>query len=104
MNEMIGDDMILVIDSLGGNCPVQAEGVIDGKLFYFRSRGSAWSFSVDEKDPVCDDPEWEHQEDYGTWPDAGWITEDQAREFIAKAAGLYRASQQSEIVEGKNMG
>ena len=29
--------MTLAIDWIGGNCPVQAEGTIDGKRFYFRS-------------------------------------------------------------------
>ena len=76
------------IDMLGGNCPVQAEGKIDGKPFYFRSRGSEWSLRIGG-DPICD-PEWEHYEDYpGGEYDAGWITEDEARSFIAKGADLY---------------
>ena len=79
------------IDCLGGNCPVQARGTIDGKPFYFRSRGEHWSMSIGGAD-VVGDPEWYHEEEYGPWPDAGWISDDQARAFIDKASGFYRAS------------
>ena len=82
------DDPGIIIEYLGGNCPVQGEGTIDGKPFYFRSRGAAWSLGVGGE-PVGK-PDWEIQEAYGTWPDAGWITEDEARAFIAKGAKLYR--------------
>ena len=34
---------VLMIDWCGGNCPVQAEGKINGKPFYFRARGECWS-------------------------------------------------------------
>jgi hypothetical protein len=80
----------LVIDYLGGNCPVQAEGTILGEPFYFRARGSRWSLGIGG-DPVGK-PEWEHEEQYGEWPDAGWMNEDEARAFIDKAVGLYRES------------
>ena len=82
------DDPGLVIESLGGNCPVQAEGTVDGIPFYFRSRGDEWSFGVGD-DPIGA-PEWEHCEPYGIWPEAGWITEEQAMKFIAQAAALWR--------------
>lgn len=76
------------IDTLGGNCPVQSEGEILGKPFYFRARGSSWSFSVGS-DPVGD-PEWLHEEDYGSDPfAAGWMTEDEALSFIKKASDIY---------------
>ena len=38
--------MELDIHSLGGNCPVQAEGLIDGHPFFFRARGAHWSMTV----------------------------------------------------------
>ena len=82
---------MLEIDFLGGNCPVQAEGTIDGRPFYFRSRGEHWSMSIGGDDVVYD-PEWHYEEEYGPWPDAGWISDDQAMAFIEKAAGLYRAA------------
>ena len=79
----------IVITCLGGNCPVQAEGTIDGKPFYFRSRGEHWSMSIGGED-VVGNPEWRHEEEYGDGPfEAGWITEDEAREFIKKSAGRF---------------
>ncbi len=77
----------ITIDMFGGNCPVQAEGFIKGAPFYFRSRGESWSFGVGD-DPVGN-PNWEHMEFYGVWPDAGWITEEQAMDFIIKAATMW---------------
>ena len=80
----------LVIDWLGGNCPVQAEGKVDGQEFYFRARGSRWSFSVGGSDVIVS-PDWFYEEPYGLGPfDAGWMTEDEARAFIDKAVALYR--------------
>ena len=80
---------IIVIDTIGGNCPVQAEGTIDGKPFYFRARWSYWSIGIGGVDP-CIDPEWEHGEKYSDeLYAAGWMTEEEARTFIDKAANLY---------------
>ena len=73
-----------------GSCPVQSEGVVDGKDYYFRSRGNSWSLSIGGDDEISA-PEWFYEEDFGTWPDAGYITDDQAHEFIGKAVGLYRS-------------
>ena len=82
----------IVIACLGGNCPVQAEGTIDGKPFYFRSRGEHWSMSIGGED-VVSNPEWRHEEEYGDGPfEAGWITEDEAREFMEKSAGRFHMS------------
>lgn len=77
---------------LGGNCPVQAEGTVNGKEFYFRARGDSWSMQIGGED-VVGDPEWEYEEDYGEGPyDAGWMTEDEARAFLQQAAELYAAA------------
>lgn len=84
----------LVIEYLGGKCPVQGEGEVDGEEFYFRSRGDSWSMSIGGPD-VIGEPKWYYEEDYGQWPDAGWISEDEALSFIRKAADLYRASLRS---------
>ncbi|MEP3616861.1 hypothetical protein [Parasphingorhabdus sp.] len=79
----------IVIDMIGGNCPVQAEGTIEGKPFYFRARGQHWSLSVGGQDPVIN-PDWSYEEAYGEGPfDAGWMSEEEARGFLEKAAGLY---------------
>lgn len=85
----MSDNPGLVIDYLGGKCPVQAEGTLDCVPFYFRSRGESWSFGVGPE-PVTT-PDWEYEEPYGTWPDAGWITDDEAHAFIDKAVALYRS-------------
>lgn len=83
----------IVIDQLGGCCPVQAEGTVNGSPFYFRARGMGWTFSVGE-DPVevcCGYSEGFHyEEEYGDGPyAAGWMSEDEARAFIAKAAAMF---------------
>lgn len=84
----MSDDPEIVIDTIGGNCPVQAEGSINGENFYFRSRGEYWSIDVGGNDP-CVKAEFTYGERYGKWPEAGWITEDEARAFITKGAVLF---------------
>lgn len=79
----------LEIDFLDGFCPVQAEGRLDGEPFLFRARGDRWSLSVGGR--VLSDPAWRHEESYGTWPDAGWIEEPEARRLIERGAALYRS-------------
>ena len=34
------------LDTIGGSCPVQGEGTVDGLYWYFRARGERWSFEV----------------------------------------------------------
>ena len=80
-------DPDIVIEFFGGNCPVQGEGTINGKPFYFRARGDSWSLGIGG-DPVGN-PEWEHREWYGTWPDAGWMESEQAEAFLMAAAARF---------------
>jgi len=95
--EATSDVASLVIEQIYGNCPVQAEGKIDGKSFYFRSRGSSWSLSVGGD--LVSNPEWQYIEDYGEDEfSAGWMPEDEARDFIEKAAGLFLKSKFEEVV------
>jgi len=71
----------VIIQMLGGNCPVQAEGTINGQPFYFRARGDSWRMNIGD---------WSYEEDYGTGPfDAGWMTEDEARAFIKQSADKF---------------
>lgn len=78
----------LTIDWLGGNCPVQAEGTISGKPFYFRARGEHWKFSVGA-DPHSR-PDWQFEENYSDVKyAAGWMTESEAISLIEQAAALY---------------
>lgn len=85
-------DTDVVIDSLGGICPVEGEGTINGQPFYFRARGGRWSLAVGGTDPVVD-PAWTYSEPYGDWADAaGFMTEDEALRFIVAAAVRYAAA------------
>lgn len=83
------------IVELGGNCPVQAEGTIAGKPFYFRARGSSWRLSVGDGDPMRN-PEWTHKEGYGETFEAGWMEEKEAIRFILQAAEWYQATRSAE--------
>ena len=79
----------IVIDLIGGNCPVQAEGKINGVDFYFRARGSRWSINIGGADLILA-PDWRYEEPYGDGPyDAGWMSEDEARGFIGLAADRF---------------
>ena len=57
----------IVITSVSAVTVRQAEGTIDGKPFYFRSRGEHWSSSIGGED-VVGNPEWRHEEEYGDGP------------------------------------
>lgn len=81
------------VDWLGGNCPVQAEGTINGRPFYFRARGNSWRMNIGGGDVVTE-PEWSYDADYGTGPfDAGWMTQDQALTFIQQSAERFTNEQ-----------
>lgn len=79
----------VTIRYIGGNCPVQAEGTVDGKQFYFRARGDSLQMSVHDTDPLCDDA-WFFEQGYRQWPEAGWIAEDLARLWIAFALAEWK--------------
>jgi hypothetical protein len=86
---------IVTITLIGGNCPVQAEGDVDGHEFYFRARGNYWRMNIGGE-VVCN-PEWSYEEPYGDEPyAAGWMSEDEARAFIAKAVRLWAERRQPE--------
>lgn len=78
----------IVFDTLGGQCPKQAEGTINGHKFYFRARGMGWTLEL---------PDHKNREVvsvsalYGRWPSAGWITDEEARQFIESSAPLLLA-------------
>lgn len=79
----------IVIEMIGGNCPVQAEGTVAGVEFYFRARGNRWSMGIGGAD-VVGAPDWHYEEPYGGEPfAAGWMSTDDALAFIDKAAQLY---------------
>lgn len=79
-----------------GNCPVQADGFIDGAEFYFRARGKRWSMSIGGADVILD-PDWYYEEEWGDGPfAAGWMPEETARSMMEKAFAKYRAVVASE--------
>lgn len=87
-----------------GNCPVQAEGFINGLPFYFRSRGGTWSLSIAKsvgKDPLEYEDCFFYQEDYKGKSfkidqeindkyivSAGWAEYEECKEFIERAATI----------------
>ena len=78
----------IIIDMISGNCPVQAEGMIDGAPFYFRARGEHWSIGIGGD--VVAEPDWYYEEEYpGGAFAAGWMSAAEARAFIAQAAERY---------------
>jgi len=81
----------VVIRWLGGNCPVQAEGTIDGVVeFYFRARGDEWRIHIGPDRARFTKDEWTYGEPYGEWPAAGWITREEALQFIALGIEKWR--------------
>ncbi len=79
----------LVITSIGGHAPVQAEGLVDGKPFYFRARWNEWRLSIGGE-PVMD-PEWTYSDEFGdTMAAASWMEENEALELIKGAIAIYR--------------
>jgi hypothetical protein len=78
----------MVVGRAHGRAPVQSYGVIDGRDYYFRSRGEHWSMSIGAS---ASKPDWYYEERYGTWPEAGSISDDQVYNFIAEAASKFRA-------------
>jgi hypothetical protein len=86
------------VDEFGGWCPVQVTGMIDGLPFYFRARGDAWRLNIADAPggdavgvgfPGC--PGWSYGENWGTWPDAGYMPDDIAIGFIEASIGKWRA-------------
>ena len=88
----------LRVDAIGGLCPVQADGTVDGVPFYFRSRGDRWQMAIGEK-PVdvtlgwADG--WLREAEYGTWPDAGYMPIEEAEEIIIRCAAEYMKETQT---------
>lgn len=85
-------DLQFHIDWIGGNCPVQAEGMVNRRPWYFRARGDSWSMTVGNPGDqhALDSEAWRCEQEYGDGPyDAGWMPEDEARGFIVGAIMLW---------------
>lgn len=97
MEAMSQGDKNLRIEYLGGECPVQAEGTVDGKPFYFRARGNFWSFALSEdttiSSPDEDTADFYVEEEYGDTPyEAGYMPIEVAESIIRRCAEEYLRS------------
>lgn len=84
--------------SVGGACPVQGDGTVDGLPIYFRARSDGWSFSIAQSsdlDPVNVSwetaPGWWTEGDYGQFPDAGWMSGAHSQACVRAAVARWRA-------------
>lgn len=85
------NEMGATIATLGGNCPVQIEGKIGDKDFYFRARGNHWSVQIGDEKDFFTPQIWYYEEEYGQGPfEAGWMEEYEALEFLIQAINLYK--------------
>ena len=94
------------IVSIGGYCPVQADGTIGGNPFYFRARHDYWTLTIAKPgdDPVdaCllygQQPSqaiYHHRQDYGPEGQhtAGYMSLQEARRFIRTCAAAFYLEQ-----------
>lgn len=78
---------------LSGYCPVQGEGFLDGKPWYFRARHDGWSFSVAESteiDPI--DVRWYKAAGWyyeGDYDNASWMAYEDAWDIIKACVEKY---------------
>lgn len=80
--------LVVVIDNIGGYCPVQAEGSVNGVPFYYRARGQRWAMGIGGD--TVGNPDWFYEQPYGEQRfDAGWMGLDEARQFITDAAARW---------------
>lgn len=95
--------------SIGGMCPVQGEGVCDGKPWYFRARGDRWTIWFAERadaDPVDvghEEGGWYAHGKWGEWPEAGYMPIDVAWGLIEHAIGDSRAGNLARVEPQKPM-
>jgi len=89
--EKLLKDAAIELDFVAGNCPVQAEGMVDGERFYFRARGEHWALHIGAEDDWFTGREWRYEEAYGDKYQAGWMPHHEALCFISQAVGRWRA-------------
>lgn len=80
---------------LGGNCPVQGAGFVNGLPWYFRSRGSRWTIDVagrPDGDPVDEGDAFQASGAWGFDFEAGWMEREWAIEIIASALATFRVA------------
>jgi len=94
---------------VGGACPVQGEGTVDGCEVYFRSRGEFWSLEItaDHDDPFAvgagpgGKPGWFFEVGYGAWPDAGWMSGKHSKQCFLSAVNAWRKAGGPKATQGQ---
>lgn len=86
------DDTGASIDQMGGQCPVQVEGRVDGQWFYFRARGQSWQFHVAPSEAeIFSKPSFYIEGSYGEKKfAAGYMPDADALLIMTHAINLYR--------------
>lgn len=84
---------------IGGNCPLQSEGTFDGFAYYFRARGACFQFHVaPDADKIFESCElFYHEQQYGEWPEAGYMTRFQCAMLIGYCVSLARKELDLEV-------
>lgn len=92
---------------IGGYCPVQGFGVVDGYTWYFRARGEHWEIGIAPTpgegpefedaavDATFEKVGWCYHDKWGAWPDAGYMELDVAWGFIEQSIGKWRAHEEA---------
>jgi hypothetical protein len=91
----------------GGESPVQGDGEVDGRPFYFRARWNSWELDIAEPggEPLSVTEEsmargvgWRHEENFGDldlWQ-ASYMEMKDVQRCMDKAVALFRASRPPE--------
>lgn len=88
------DALGIEISTMGGNCPVQIEGRVDGLAFYFRARGEEYQFHVAKTQAAIFEDEIHYVEK--PWGDgpyaAGWMDLHIALGLLCDEVEVFRAT------------
>lgn len=99
MNTMLIREVGATIESLHGQCPVQADGTIGPKKFYFRSRWNQWRIQVGAD---VHRPEFVYGEPWGNSPgEAGYMPEDVAILMIIKGLEAFKRWEAGDVPESQ---
>ncbi len=75
------------IQTIGGACPIQAEGTINNTPFFFRARGNRWTLGIGGED-LIGNPTWFYN---GNYEEAGWMSQEEAKRLIEETAQKHYA-------------
>lgn len=88
----------IIIGKPVGYVPVQSNGIIDGKEYYFRAKDDYWSVGIGGS--LYSNPDWYHEGQLDGLSEADQTKPEQVYQLIAKAAELYRAGTPSMPFDG----